>query len=319
MDPEFCGEVTHRSLLLLLLKKLPHVIVRTHMSSVGSPLPPQFGKAEYLGQPGVDRCTMCHQPAGNWYFRVNGAMACTPCAQSARNAAPPDSAFAYTRALLFGAGAAFAGLVFLAVFGIITGVIVGYLSLGVGYLVGKAMMKGSRGIGGPRYQVTAALLTYLAVSMSAIPMGIAYGVQHKGTYQRPTIPTQKKPADLAEDQRRLEQEFGSGGTQAPARRAMLPASPAPDRSTVAAPAPQDRQTSPHVPQQKPRSTPAMLGYFLGYLWVMALASPLLWLQSPFQGVIALLVLIVGIVVACRITAAKRSEIIGPFRNAPTTR
>jgi hypothetical protein len=39
--------------------------------------------------------------------------------------------------------------------------------------VGKAMMKGSKGQGGRRYQVTAIALTYAAVSMAAIPIGIS--------------------------------------------------------------------------------------------------------------------------------------------------
>jgi hypothetical protein len=40
----------------------------------------------------------------------------------------------------------------------------------VGYIVGKAMMFGSKGIGGQKFQVTAALLTYAAISMAEIPI-----------------------------------------------------------------------------------------------------------------------------------------------------
>ena len=36
----------------------------------------------------------------------------------------------------------------------------------------KAIMKGTNGIGGRRYQIAAVALTYAAVSLSAIPIGI---------------------------------------------------------------------------------------------------------------------------------------------------
>jgi len=285
------------------------------MSSARLPLPPPIGGTEHDGHPGNDRCTICRQPAGHWYFRVNGAMACTPCAQKARNPAPADSPSAYTRALFFGAGAAFGGLVLLAAFGIMTDWMVGYLALGVAYLVGKAMMKGSKGIGGVRYQIAAALLTYLTVSMSAIPVGLAYTLLHRREYH-PQVPVQKKPADLAEDQRQLEQEFGSGNTESLPPRTSGAAPPTADSSHAQATAPLSRQAPPYPAQQRP---PIGAPAALGYISLFALASPLLWLQSPFQGSIAILVLIVGVVVAWQITAAKRSEIIGPFRNNPASR
>ncbi len=37
-------------------------------------------------------------------------------------------------------------------------------------MVGKAMMAGSKGMGGRRYQIAAVLLTYAAVSLAAIPV-----------------------------------------------------------------------------------------------------------------------------------------------------
>ena len=47
------------------------------------------------------------------------------------------------------------------------------MSLAVGYLVGKAMKLGSKGSGGRRYQIVAVILTYAAVALSAIPIGLA--------------------------------------------------------------------------------------------------------------------------------------------------
>jgi hypothetical protein len=58
-------------------------------------------------------------------------------------------------------------------FTIVTGIYIGYISLAVGWLVGKAVMLGSKGIGGRRYQIAAAVLTYAAVSIAAIPIEIS--------------------------------------------------------------------------------------------------------------------------------------------------
>jgi hypothetical protein len=98
-------------------------------------------------------------------------MTCPTCAAAAHSASPRDTHAAFVRALLFGAGGAILGLILYSAFGIITGLVIGYLSLGVGYVVGKAMMFGSKGIGGRRYQIAAVGFTYAAVALSAIPMG----------------------------------------------------------------------------------------------------------------------------------------------------
>ncbi len=65
-------------------------------------------------------------------------------------------------------------MILYATFAIATGIIIGYISLAVGWMIGKAIMKGSGGVGGRRYQITAAALTYCAVSMAAVPIGIHY-------------------------------------------------------------------------------------------------------------------------------------------------
>src|SRR3984885_5471489 len=132
---------------------------------------PQFGTAEYLGSAGADHCHFCQQPIAGSYYRINGEMACRACTQKAQTELPTDSPAAYVRGVLFGVGAAIAGLILYATFEIMTGIIIGYISLAVGWMVGKAMMKGSNGRGGRHYQITAALLTYAAVSMAAIPNG----------------------------------------------------------------------------------------------------------------------------------------------------
>ena len=101
-------------------------------------------------------------------------MACESCVQQLERQLPKDSHAAYVRGMLFGLGAAILGMVLYAGFTIVTGFYIGYISLAVGWLVGKAVILGSKGIGGRRYQIAAVILTYAAVSIAAIPIAISY-------------------------------------------------------------------------------------------------------------------------------------------------
>jgi hypothetical protein len=135
---------------------------------------PQFGTAEYLGKPGGDHCQFCHQPIGTSYYRVNAAMACPGCAQKAKLELDRDTTGAFGKSLLFGFGAAVLGLILYSVFMIASGISIGYATLAVGWIVGKAMAKGSGGVTGRRYQVSAAILTYLASTLARVPVWIHY-------------------------------------------------------------------------------------------------------------------------------------------------
>ena len=176
------------------------VLFRAMSDSFSNPAP-QFGTAEYVGPPENDHCQFCHQPIVGNYYRVNGAITCAGCAEISRRECAKDTHAAYTRALLYGVGAAVAGMILYAAFEIATGVIIGYISLAVGWMVGKAMMKGSNGVGGRRYQIAAILLTYAAVSIAAVPVMIHYARSHQRQAQ---IQRQK----LQDEQRQLESESG---------------------------------------------------------------------------------------------------------------
>ena len=297
------------------------------MSSSGLPADaPQFEKVEYVGEAGPDACSFCGQPSGKWYFRVNGAMSCMNCAQAAKSAVPSDTHAAFVRALLFGGGAAVLGLILYSTFGIVTGLLIGYLSLGVGYIVGKAMIKGSRGIGGRRYQIAAVLYTYAAVSMSAIPIGVAYEIKHRPPEQaqRATAGAQASPEQrvqsAAEADQQLQQEFGSGAARPLPRTgthqgsagtgsAGTPASP-----NVAGVGGNAGRAAQGKASSGVRPSANFWGA-LGYLVFMGLASPFLELQDPIQGFIGLIILMVGIRIAWRLTEAKQAEVLGPFENA----
>lgn len=138
---------------------------------------PQFSTAEYAHIPGTERCRLCNNLLSQEYYRVNGLLACQTCAEEAHHGQPKDSHVAFSRGLTFGIGAAFVGMIIYAAFTIVTGWYLGYIALGVGYLVAKAIKKGSHGLGGRRYQIAAVLLTYAAISIAAIPIEITYAMK----------------------------------------------------------------------------------------------------------------------------------------------
>ena len=148
------------------------------MSYSSRSLSPQFGTAEYFATAGGDHCQYCHQPIGTIYYLANAARACPSCADKLRN---PAAAFG--RAVLFGIGAAALGLALYAAFTIITHIAIGYASLAVGWMVAKAMVKGSGGVTGRRYQIVAGILTYAACTLASIPV-LIYQMQ---IYQIPEL------------------------------------------------------------------------------------------------------------------------------------
>jgi len=183
---------------------------------------------------------------------------------------PKDAHSGYVRGLVFGVGAAIIGMIFYAGFTILTGFYIGYVSLAVGWLIGKAIMFGSRGIGGRRYQIAAVILTYAAVSLAAVPIGISSYVKAKSQSQSSQL--RQKP-------------------------------PSTDTTTG-----QSEETQPTA---KPAFGSAIL-----QLLALGLASPFLELQDPFHGIIGLIILIVGIRIAWKITTGtRRADIQGPYENS----
>jgi hypothetical protein len=248
------------------------------MSSINDA--PQFATAEYAST--GDRCKSCNQPISGSYYRINGALACERCTTQLQSQIPKDSHAAFVRAILFGVGAGVLGLILYATFAISTGIVIGYVSLAVGWLVGKAMRKGSNGVGGRRYQIAAAALTYAAVSMAAIPIALWQMKDHK--------PPQ------------------------PAHVRSAPVSP----QTSAAEQNSDASAAPSEDSESSSTTKPKMAFFsaLGALALIGLASPFLELTDPFHGAIGLIILFVGMRFAWQQTAAAKLDILGPFYTRP---
>jgi hypothetical protein len=247
-----------------------------------APDAPQFQTAEYAGQTNTSLCKYCGLSIGGAYYRVNQQIACGSCAEKARLEGPLQSHAAFVRAIVFGIGAAILGMIIYATFTIATGLMVGYVSLLVGFMVGKAMMMGSGGVGGKRYQIAAALLTYIAVSVAAIPIYIHYAREHHPTQVRRGAP-------------------GSTAS-APANPSASPDASSSATSSTAAASPSGAAPQPHN-----------LVAMFGTLFLLGLASPFLELASPVPGLIGLLILFVGIRIAWQTAKGHPGiQIAGPF-------
>jgi hypothetical protein len=256
-----------------------------------SDIAPQFGKAEYANVPGAEKCSLCRSRLGLSFYRVNGSATCVSCGRRAETGIVPVNNTHYPKALLFGAAAAFAGFILYSTVTILTGFQIGYMSLAVGFLVGVAMKKGAAGEGGRKYQITAAILTYAAVSMAAIPIYIYYAKD-------------KIKADVAVHQQAAKPAPATSSSDSDYHFAGDPETVKPASKAATAPA-------------KPSAVSLFAG--LGVLAAIGLASPFLELaSSPGSGIIGLVILWVGISFAWRQTAAKALSVEGPFENAPKT-
>jgi hypothetical protein len=146
---------------------------------------PQFATAEYGGD-AARPCKACNQAIRGNYYQVNDTQVCPTCIEKIKAQFPKDSHAAFVRSLLFGIGAAILGLMLYVAFAIGTGLVIGFVSLAVGFIVGKAMILGSGGVRGRRYQIAAVLLTYMAVSLSAVPIDISQHLKHRGEHTTQT-------------------------------------------------------------------------------------------------------------------------------------
>jgi hypothetical protein len=250
------------------------------MSSEIGNTSPQFETVEYAAETG--NCALCNQPVGSTHYKINGHPVCAKCADRERTA-QQDSTANYSRALAFGIVAAIIGMAVYATFEIVTGWIIGYVALAVGWFVGKAMLFGSKGMGGRKYQITAAVLTYAAVSLAALPLMFYHLNKEKKEHSQVQV-RQQAPAEQG------------NSSQA-------------DATSSADVAPEAQGNGGPGESVEPKMG---FGKAVGMLLLIGLASPFLELASPVHGVIGLVILFIGIQIAWKIMARPKLVIEGPF-------
>lgn len=150
---------------------------------------PAAAPASEAAASGIVNCSMCTRPfasVGGQGHLIRDRWVCDPCLQAAKAKAAKAEAGgigavasddAFLASLIFGAGAAVLGLALYAGFTIVTHLYLGWIAFGVGWMIAKAMMIGSKEVGGTKYQIAAVVLTYLAIALAAIPITIEFANQ----------------------------------------------------------------------------------------------------------------------------------------------
>ena len=239
---------------------------------------PQFDTAHFGGK---DTCALCGLAIGSSYYRLQGQLICSACGLSRKTEleSAPDR---FRGAVLWGLGAALLGLALYSIVGIVTGYEIGFVSLAVGFIIGKGVLKGSGGVGGRRYQILAVILTYFAVSMSAIPIGV--GMLMKGS------------PEVAAEQSDVEEEAVAETGEDAAGEAAAEEGAATETAA----------------EEKGGGVGLLLLTLLG----LGLASPFLGLAEMPGGIIGLIILLVGMQIAWRITGEAPGAVEGPFEDSP---
>jgi hypothetical protein len=144
----------------------------------------QFRKAEIAAEAGARACAICRQPVEGEYYQINGSHACAACAQQRIAVQQQRGGWSgFGRAALYGMGGAVAGSLLFMLVSYATHMTFSLLAIVVGVMVARAVLLGSRGCRGKRYQVLAVLLTYGAITSSYIPEMVSglkqYQAKHK--------------------------------------------------------------------------------------------------------------------------------------------
>ena len=161
----------------------------------------QFEQAEFDDPAKGPRCTLCRMQSGESYFHLAGEVICPACAGSWQEAQRKPSSSKLMRGFVYALGAAIGGAILMAVVTEVTGYQFALVSIAVGYLVAKALLKGTGGLGGRRCQVLAVVLTYFAVTTSFVPLVV------RGLSEAPKTP---QTAEAQPESRPSTQESAKG-------------------------------------------------------------------------------------------------------------
>jgi hypothetical protein len=174
----------------------------------------QFDKVETESTEETDSqqatCTSCARALVDEYHSVNGQPVCEICRMKAEAAYQAKRGpGAWVKALAYGFGAAVVGSIAYWAFIAITNIELGLMAIGVGWLVGKAVMKGTGDRGGRPYQILAVLLTYFAITFAYVPM-IFSAANQQNEQQAVSDKSNKKANDSAGEQKSSTEGKGKG-------------------------------------------------------------------------------------------------------------
>jgi hypothetical protein len=192
--------------------------------SVESAEPLQFEQAEFE-TPAADRpsCTVCHQPIPHEYYEINGKVMCPPCRQGVEAAFRGGSPLArFLKAMVFGTAAAVVGAVIYHVSIKMTNYNLALVSILVGFIVGKAVRKGTGNRGGWPYQLLAVFLTYTSIGLTLASVNIPEWLKEQAPKPK-QAPAAEKPAKADPKAEAKAQEPDPAPVAPPGRSALVAA------------------------------------------------------------------------------------------------
>ncbi|MEO5761024.1 MAG: hypothetical protein ABIR28_01815 [Vicinamibacteria bacterium] len=165
------------------------------MSSLtGAPL--TFEKADFGDGNAAEvmTCVACPENIQDTYYEVNGVNVCEDCrAQVAGTQKTEGGPRRFVGAVLLGVGGGILGAVIWYAVAEVFDLQIGLIAILVGWLVGNGVHKGSEGRGGLKYQLLAAVVTYISICSTYIPYMLP------GATDKSAVPVTAAPKSASED------------------------------------------------------------------------------------------------------------------------
>lgn len=272
--------------------------------------------------PGVV-CSMCNTKIVERYWTIGDQPTCVSCKASIqRDAANAKRPGVFAKSALFGFGAALAGAaLYYAVLKLLN-LEIALVAIAIGFMVGKAMRKGSNGWGGKRFQLTAAALTYFAVGMAYLPIAVEGAMSKKDASADSTSVTLQGSADPVTS-------VDSGSVAAPDSAAIVDSilalafdSTATDSSTALAAdsaagsdsTVADSAAAPTGAADEDEPSAIFAAFLLfGGSFVFALILPIIYIIGSLPGgLISALIIVFGMSQAWKMTAGNDLTFHGPL-------
>jgi hypothetical protein len=247
----------------------------------------QFDRVDSTSAPGTVVCSSCQSPIADAYYSANGKVFCRRCKAGIETALTARGNF--WRGILFGLGGALVGSIVYFAVTAITGYELSLITILIGWLVGRAVQRGSGAIGGRRYQLAAVLLTYLAVVGAYFGLAIReFGRDHAA-----------RPVALADS-----------------AKATSPTRAADSATAESSPAATDSSSRLDRSGNNPAVKPSLAKGLLVALMV-SLTLPIVAGLSDLPGsLLGLLIIGFGLWQAWQMNRKPRLEIAGPFQVGP---
>jgi hypothetical protein len=122
---------------------------------------------------------LCRRPIAAEYFAIRDKTLCPACCDVVKSPPKGKAAGRFFKALAMGLGAGLLGAIIWFAIRKATGYEIGLVAVAVGFMVGKAVRKGSGGRGGRVYQVMAVILTYSCIASNYMPDVFQAIVDHR--------------------------------------------------------------------------------------------------------------------------------------------